>query len=398
MKAANNLTISTQLLLFRGGQIELSAVMATYSRNELRKKLAKTQRNLPTIKDNATRKLYTKKAEKYKKLLEAMNLENVERNLSNMGITATSTRQNTSRQNLPTNTRTIDDVITQFHGSFGHFKPEQEITLARTEPLEKIFQNPAAAGYKVVQTVGDGDCLIHAFLTSVSSAYRKIPFAQRSKTGGKFRRDFVAEQIDDADDKDFFKSREYLEDQHILTLGGLFNYNFIVFNQVPPPKERTRTNLPANAKNNITFLDITTGAPWILLYNKLGSGRGGDHYSAVQTPDGAFIINDYERGLAVAKELAQQTESVRQCDYNNDEIVVYRGEGYVVEERRFDDSDPPKCTALTLKNLETGALVKNIPVGDGEITKLSGGGGAAVAAKRRRTRRRYTRQRKNTQR
>ena len=350
--------------------------MATYSREELRKKLAKTQRNLPTIKNNTQRTLYKKKAEKYKKLLEAMNLENVERNIANMGIIASNKAEAAEAAEAA---KAVDDVITTFYQ--GKFKPQQEVILARTEPLEKIFQNPAAAGYKVVQTVGDGDCLIHAFLTSVSSAYRKIPFMQRSETGGKFRRDFVAEQIEDADDKAFFKSREYLEDQHILTLGGLFNYNFIVFNQVPSPRERTRRNLPANAKNNITFLDITTGAPWIMLYNKLGNGRGGDHYSAVQTPDGAFAIADYARGLAVAKELAQQTESVRQCTYNNDEIVIYRGEGYVVEERRFDDSDPPKCTTLTLRNLETGALVKNVPVT--EITKLSGGG----SVKRRRTRR-----------
>jgi hypothetical protein len=311
---------------------------SAYSKNNLLRKLAKTQRNLPTTASNSGRKFLIRKAEKYVTLLEKMELEPLEEFINMI---------------YPTNSA------------------QESLTIVKTPRFEVTYDNPSAAGYKVVQTVGDGDCLIHALLTAISPSYRRIPFRERSAVGGAVRRDYIAPKIDDPEDRAFFESGEYLEDSHILLLGNMFHYNFIIFNDVP--KRHKRQNLPPNATSNITFLDIEEGRPWVLLHNKLSSSRVGDHYSAVQGSDGALKIQNYAVGLAAARALSRQEAAEPRCAFSTDEIVIYRGNGYIIEERKFDGGDPPTCITVNLKNLDTGGILTNIPVRD--IEKMAGGGG-----------------------
>lgn len=328
---------------------------AAYSKNSLLRKLAKTQRNIPTTSSVAGRDLLARKAEKYATLLERMELEPLEEFINIV--------------------RSVDP------------RTSESLVAAKTanNRFEVTYDNPAAKGYTVVQTVGDGDCLIHAFLTAISPSYRRIPFRERSAVGGAVRRDYIAPRIDADDDKEFFEGHEYLEDSHILLLGNMFHYNFIIFNDVP--KRHRRENLPSNAKSNITFLDIEAGRPWILLHNKLGTTSGADHYSAVQGPDGALKIQNYATGMTIAKALARQESAEPRCPYKAGEIVIYRDAGYIIDERRFDDADPPSCITFTLKNIETGELMKDIPVRD--IMRLDGGGSrrSKSNSNRRKTRR-----------
>ena len=319
-----------------------------YSRNNLQRKLAKAQRNLPGTTNPKERQYLTRKAKKYLNLLSNMN-----------------------RGPTPTPTTNINNELEEAIVTY-YSKPllsDETVTPVRHTSFETIFKNPVAAGYKIVKTVGDGDCLIHAFLTSVSPSYRRIPMEDRTDVGGAIRRDFLAPRItDDTETREFFEGDEYLEDQHILTLGTLFHINFIVFQEVP--KRHKRLNLPANAVNNINYLEIGTGWPWVMVHNKLGTTQGADHYSAIRDPAHRFVLEAYEEGLAVAKQLAGQEDVARQCPFATGDTVVYNGDAYTVEERRFD-GDPPQCVAITLKDMTSGVLRKDIPVGD--IRGLSGG-------------------------
>lgn len=320
--------------------LDIRAVHPMYTRNNLRRKLAKTQRNLPKTTNSKERAHLIRKAEKYSRLLATTN------------------------QSISP----IEAAVASYYTDSLRNTPE--LTTTRHRPFETIFETPYAADYKIVKTVGDGDCLIHAILTAISRNYQRVPFNDRSEVGGHIRRDFLAPQITDSEERAFFQGHQYLEDQHLLTLGNLLNYNFIVFQEVPA--RHRRPDLPPNAKNNINYLDIKTGNPWILLHNKLGSSRGADHYSAVKDPQDRLIIESYEEGLVAAKQLSGQVDTTPICDYNLEEIVVYNGAGYIVHERLYDTSEPPRCTSVKLKSLETGALLPNtIPIG--ELSRVAGG-------------------------
>jgi hypothetical protein len=267
--------------------------------------------------------------------------------------------------------------------STGALLESEESTPLRNN-LEREYESSDSRGYKVIQTVGDGDCLVHAFLHSMSSAYRRISYRNRGTIGQRFRREYIAPRVDDEEDRLFFEGTRYLEDNHILILGNIFHVNFIIFNEVP---RGGRANLPRNARNNITFLDVEDGMSWILLHNKLSSHRGADHYSSVMKPDGSFIIEDYGTGKRLGLSLSGQTDAKPVCDYTDGEIVIYNGAAYTVTERKFNDADPPTCSHLTLTLLETNEVKKNIPIRN--IEKLSGGGGGS-------SKRKHTHKRKHT--
>ena len=337
-----------------------------YTRNNLRRKLAKTQRNLPTTTNKKERAHLIRKAEKYSRLLANMNRVPA-------SASTPANQENSS----------IDEAVASYYTDTLLTTPE--LTTTRHKPFEDIFGTPYAEGYSIIKTVGDGDCLIHAILTSISPTYQQIPFNDRSEVGGSIRRLTIAPKITDPEDQEFFQGHEYLEDQHLLTLGNLLNYNFIVFQEVPA--RHRRPNLPPNAKNNINYLDIIPNKPWILLHNKLGQQQGADHYSAVKDPQDRLIIPSYEEGLATAKQLSGQIDTTPICDYKIGDLVTYKDAQYIIEERIFDESDPPRCTSVKLKNLDTNKLTGPIPVRD--LSKLSGGAAKKIGrAKRHQTRRR----------
>lgn len=347
-----------------------------YTRNELRRKLAKTQRNLPSTVNAKERAFLERKSKKYRELLKVINNSN--RNSSNRNSSNSKTSNNNDIKN------TLEEAVINYYD--GKLLDKPQITAVKHTLFETLFQTPFASDYNVIKTIGDGDCLIHAFLTAISPSYRRIPFQQRSKVGGAVRRDFIAPLITDPEDRAFFESNKYLEDKHIQLLGEIFHYNFIIFQEVP--KKHRRADLPPNAMNNINFIDVKTGDPWVLLHNKLGISSGGDHYSAVQGPTENFIIADYNEGLATAKQLSGQEEAKTTCDFENDEIVVYKNQGYIIKYRQFE-GDPPQCVSFTLINMDTGNVLNNIPIR--EIQKMAGGGRRRQRLQQSRTRK----QRKN---
>ena len=351
------------------------AETASYTRKELLRKITKIQREIEKIMDPAMISLYKRKAEKYKRLLADMDLE---ASFADLGVhedprprPSPSPSPSPSPRPIPSPKpvipNTLDEAVATFYK--GDLSPKEDVVVIKITPFEKTFANPAATGYRLIQTIGDGDCLIHAILTSTSLTYRHIPVSERRSVANFIRRTFIANKINDPDAKAFFKGREYLEDQHLVAILNLFGYNVIVFNELPKDR-RHRPNIMVGAPNNITFLSEVPNKPWFLLYNALGSKRGSDHYSAVQTPEGQILIDNYEEGLIIGQFLGPQTESEKICAYDSDEIVYYRGQAYIVIERRFD-GDPPRCATFTIQHLETGKQLHNILVRD--IQKLVGG-------------------------
>lgn len=227
---------------------------------------------------------------------------------------------------------------------------------------------PEAIDYKLIKTIGDGDCLIHAILTSISSVYRQIPYDDKNRVGSLFRREFVAPLVQDPVQKEFFLSTEYLRDEHLITLSKIFHFNYIIFQEVPENLNE-RSNIPEqSAKDNITYIVTEENVHWIILHNYLGSDRSGDHYSSVMLPDDSFTIDDYNEGLTTAKLLSNQQNAIINCNYNDGDIVVYNEEQYKITDRRWDDGDPPHCVSVSLLKIDDGQTIDNIPVG--EIRKM----------------------------
>ena len=64
------------------------------------------------------------------------------------------------------------------------------------ENLTNLFYN-----FYKIRTVGDGTCFVHSFLTSVSETYRKIPYADRSDVGKKFRQEYYYDLVNSIDNQ-----------------------------------------------------------------------------------------------------------------------------------------------------------------------------------------------------
>jgi hypothetical protein len=316
---------------------------ATYTRNELQRKLAKAQRELPTAATPKNRAFLTRKAKKYVNLLANMNRMNAATN-------AVTTASNPIAQ--------LDAAVASYYE--GEHLSQPQLTPIKHTGFETTFNNAAAAGYKIIQTSGDGDCLIHAILTALSPSYQKIPYAERSAVGGAVRRNYLADKVD-PEMRQFFLSRQYLLGEHLEELTRILQFNFIIFQEVP--KGGYGTNSIAAVSNN-------NDSDYILIHNRITPGGGGDHYSAVRDPQGRMTI-PYVEGQVLEQLLSPKLNTGRSCDIENDGVVLYNGEPFIVEERYWTDTEPFTCVSFKLKQLDTGAILKGIP--KAEVSVMGGG-------------------------
>jgi hypothetical protein len=140
--------------------------------------------------------------------------------------------------------------------------------------------------WRVIQTVGDGNCLTHAFLQCMSSSYRKIHVdnaenpVEKSAVAQAFRLRF-ADKSDLARDKLEYEIGDGLvdlSDLQILDYSRLFNVITVVFEQVVVNPSQGMAN-PIVAYNFHSGLSKPTD-------NVIFIHADGRHYSSVMTPSG----------------------------------------------------------------------------------------------------------------
>jgi hypothetical protein len=132
---------------------------------------------------------------------------------------------------------------------------------------------PQFNDWTVLQTIGDGNCLTHAFLQSCSSEYRKLPVNIKEGLGIHFRKAF-AKYSDLSLNKDLYnqnRATEWLTDREITDYSKLFNVITIIFDQ-------PNTIISASFGNFIAG-SVPPETPVIFIH------ASGTHYSSVQTPE-----------------------------------------------------------------------------------------------------------------
>lgn len=155
--------------------------------------------------------------------------------------------------------------------------------------------------WHVINTVGEGNCLTHAFLQCLSSTYGKITgkgYANKSNVAQNFRLTFSRES-DLARDKleyEIGNGLVNLSDLQILDYSRLFNVITVVFEQVVVnPSEDIRNpilahNFHSGSKPNDIVIFIHAD---------------GGHYSSVMLPSGNFTmtLNDAQKIEELQKSL-----------------------------------------------------------------------------------------------
>ena len=233
---------------------------------------------------------------------------------------------------------TINNVVKQIAHSLnikGNNKPQLKIIApltAEETPLEsKGFQRMEASG-------NENDCLIHSFLTSLSSIFREFDKVNRNTIANSFRRtNFVqlAEKLDDATYKNWFPQqhnvqmfrnqliaeltdRFALSDLHITFL--INNYNICVYlYEAPRGGDGTKIwNLmsPYNYDKNMDY-------PTIIIYNP-----GKNHYEPVcnnaSSPQYVFKsrpIEEYTTTIYSKLHKKEQQERIELCKFAVGSII-----------------------------------------------------------------------------
>ena len=118
------------------------------------------------------------------------------------------------------------------------------------------------ADFKKVNTVGDGTCLVHAYLTSTSALYRAIPYNEKSAVGMRVRRllDIPGSGSD------------WLDDEYIDQLNQVANTQLLYINKVQGQTMASVVS-PLNADG-----------PFIMIVNE-----NSRHYSSV-TFKGKYVV------------------------------------------------------------------------------------------------------------
>jgi len=155
---------------------------------------------------------------------------------------------------------------------------------------------PGFDRWKVIQTVGDGNCLTHAFLQCLSPTYGKIKdgggYKNKYNVALEFRKVF-SQTSDLARDKNTYSDGNYtgyLTDREITDYSRLFNLITVVFENQFGQTLINASNFSINSTptDNVLFIH----------------GDGG-HYSSVMLPTGQFTMT-----LAEARQIPGLRQSL----------------------------------------------------------------------------------------
>ncbi len=86
---------------------------------------------------------------------------------------------------------------------------------------------------QIITTIGDGTCLLHAFLISISPNYREATTVTKSNIGFTFRKDIIGEILPNVQQIRDDKYRKYLDTDILKNLADIYNLNIFLFSVQP---------------------------------------------------------------------------------------------------------------------------------------------------------------------
>ena len=165
--------------------------------------------------------------------------------------------------------------------------PLAQNEIYRVDPRRTLLEfSQVFRDWRVMQTVGDGNCLTHAFLQCLSPTYGKIlgmGYTNKTAVARAFRLDF-ANKSDLAVNKNEYNGLRDLSDVQITDYSRLFNVITVVFEQrdINPLESSPEFvnpifayNLTQHSKPNDTVIFIH------------GDGM---HYSSIMLPNSMFAM------------------------------------------------------------------------------------------------------------
>ena len=134
------------------------------------------------------------------------------------------------------NTDTLTDIIEPI-------KTIEEIQIAGG-PFDFTFNNiicknkPIFDNLEIIETIGDGTCLIHSFLQSTSELYRKIDRLNKFRAAKVFRLGIVTQIVKKSDSinkdriiSELLDTNKFLDSEVYEILANHYKYNFIMFSE-----------------------------------------------------------------------------------------------------------------------------------------------------------------------
>ena len=192
-------------------------------------------------------------------------------------------------------------------------------------------------------TLGQGTCLIYAFLGDISPTYRtKLNKSERRLIGLKLRYSLSSSYysnnlkgISNEEQKlvDVLNSNDeqYLEDMHCQLLSNLFKVNIIVFETQQDDNIRV---FYVDNEPNLNQNDY----PYILIYNTANS-----HFSSMSY-ENKFIIPKNEIKTDIEQIMALQPNSETTCAYKRGDTIIIDGNNpIVIQDILWEDE---KCYGL----------------------------------------------------
>jgi hypothetical protein len=270
-------------------------------------------------------------------------------------------------QSVPKTRDEIDTLILQLYP--GVEKRKEDIQGTPADMKNDLFESVYTSTHKY-------DCLIHAFLICVSEPFRKLNQDEKDAFADQFRRILLPQLIDDEDMKTLLKEEYVFLSENVLeTLERLYKINIVNFyKQIKSNGSATYVTFP--------YASEFQRAPFIFLYNPDNA-----HFRATRThTHGHSYKFSYTLGKDLHESYIMDTGSDEVitkpiCAVKDGDKVMYKGQEYTVEDRRWSDDkkiDPPICVSIKLKGRD-----EYVPIA--EITKVTPGG------HRRRNRNRKTR-------
>ena len=172
---------------------------------------------------------------------------------------------------------------------------EEEVKEDKTSNYN-LDKFPDFGQWIVLKTSGDGNCLTHAFLQSLSSEYRKLPDTKtKNEVGVAFRLEFAKTSI--AKNKDLYNQNEgkaWLTDTEIDDFTRLFNVITVIFDD--------RNSQITTSFGNFKAGDVPENTKVIFIH------ASDNHYSSVQTPEKRTTM-DFKDAVEI-KEFVQALSNV----------------------------------------------------------------------------------------
>lgn len=237
-------------------------------------------------------------------------------------------------------------------------KTIEEIQLAGG-PFDFTFNNiicknkPVFDNLEIIETIGDGTCLIHSFLQSTSELYRKLDRLNKFRVAKVFRLGIVSQIVKKSDsiNKDriiteLLNMNSFLDNEVYEILADHYKYNFILFS------ESLNYNIILEPYRAIIDVNNPDRNKFILFYNKDPL-----HFSSLAKKEGDIYNFQIEiSDDAIAKIDITPIDKCK-SDHKNLEQVKYQDKQYYIYKLGFKgdliDCNTTDCNAAILVELDS---------------------------------------------